>query len=159
MPRRQGYALLIALVAGTAALAAAVAFTGSLLFSGTNTGTGTRPKQGAVPDPRSVARTPAAPAHSTGLWAATWTAAPVTGVPDSYNSSALNRRTVRNVVHTSIGGDAARITLSNVFGTRPLVMDRVTVNTRPVTFAGASTVTVAAGGQIVSDPVTVPVPA
>ncbi|MFJ8854368.1 SGNH/GDSL hydrolase family protein [Streptomyces sp. NPDC102437] len=157
MPRRQGYALLIALVAGTAVLAAAVAFAGSLLFSGT--GTGTRPKQGAVPDPRSVARTPAAPAHSTGLWAATWTAAPVTGVSDSYNSSALNRRTVRNVVHTSIGGDAARITLSNAFGTRPLVMDRVTVNTRPVTFAGAATVTVAAGEQIVSDPVTVPVPA
>jgi lysophospholipase L1-like esterase len=155
MPRRQGYALLIALVAGTAALAAAVAFAGSLLFSGSDA----RPKQIAVPDPRSVTRTPAAPAHSTGLWAATWTAAPVTGVVDSYNSSALGRRTVRNVVHTSIGGDAARITLSNVFGTRPLVMDRVTVNTRPVTFAGAGTVTVAAGGQVVSDPVTVPVAA
>ncbi|MFE2931510.1 GDSL-type esterase/lipase family protein [Streptomyces sp. NPDC059278] len=155
MPRRQGYALLIALVAGTAALAAAVAFAGSLLFSGS----GARPQQIAVPDPRSVARTPAAAAHSTGLWAATWTAAPVTGVVDSYNSSALNRRTIRDVVHTSIGGDAARITLSNAFGTRPLVMDRVTVNTRPVTFAGARTVTVAAGGQVVSDPVAVPVAA
>ncbi|MFD7527516.1 SGNH/GDSL hydrolase family protein [Streptomyces sp. NPDC059849] len=155
MPRRQGYALLIALVAGTAALAAAVAFAGSLLFSGS----GARPQQIAVPDPRSAARTPAAAAHSTGLWAATWTAAPVTGVVDSYNSSALNRRTIRDVVHTSIGGDAARITLSNAFGTRPLVMDRVTVNTRPVTFAGARTVTVAAGGQVVSDPVAVPVAA
>ncbi|MFG3529277.1 GDSL-type esterase/lipase family protein [Streptomyces sp. NPDC047917] len=155
MPRRQGYALLIALVAGTAALAAAVAFAGSLLFSGS----GARPQQMAVPDPRSLARTPAAAAHSTGLWAATWTAAPVTGVVDSYNSSALNRRTIRNVVHTSIGGDAARITLSNAFGTRPLVMDRVTVNTRPVTFTGARTVTVAAGGQVVSDPVATPVAA
>lgn len=155
MPRRQGSTLLIALVAGTAALAAAVAFAGSLLFSGS----GARPQQIAVPDPRSVARTPAAAAHSTGLWAATWTAAPVTGVVDSYNSSALNRRTIRDVVHTSIGGDAARITLSNAFGARPLVMDRVTVNTRPVTFAGARTVTVAAGGQVVSDPVAVPVAA
>ncbi|MCX4731857.1 SGNH/GDSL hydrolase family protein [Streptomyces sp. NBC_01363] len=155
MPRRQGYALLIALVAGTAALAAAVAFAGSLLFSGS----GTRPKQLTAPDPRSVARTPAAPAHSTGLWAATWAAAPVAGVVDSYNGSALNRRTIRNVVHTSIGGDAARITLSNVFGTRPLVVDRATVAGRPVTFRGASTVTVAAGGQIVSDPVVVPVAA
>ncbi|MFD8742680.1 SGNH/GDSL hydrolase family protein [Streptomyces sp. NPDC059616] len=155
MPRRQGYALLIALVAGTAALAAAVAFAGSLLFSGS----GARPQQIAVPDPRSVARTPAAAAHSTGLWAATWTAAPATGVVDSYNGSALNRRAIRDVVHTSIGGDAARITLSNAFGTRPLVMDRVTVSTRPVTFAGARTVTVAAGGQVVSDPVTVPVAA
>lgn len=57
MPRRQGYALLIALVAGTAALAAAVAFAGSLLFSGS----GARPQQITAPDPRSVARTPAAP--------------------------------------------------------------------------------------------------
>ncbi|SCF77117.1 hypothetical protein GA0115255_105773, partial [Streptomyces sp. Ncost-T6T-2b] len=31
----------------------------------------------------------------------------------------LPGRTVRNVVHTSIGGDAARITLSNLFGRPP----------------------------------------
>ncbi|GGV88800.1 SGNH hydrolase [Streptomyces gelaticus] len=153
MPRRQGYALLIALVAGTAALAAAVAFAGPLLFSGS------RPQSVTAPDPRSVARTPAAPAHSTGLWAATWAAAPVAGVTDSSDGSALHRRTIRNVVHTSIGGDAARITLSNVFGTRPLVVERATVSSRPVTFRGADRVTVAAGGQVVSDPVAVPVAA
>lgn len=155
MPRRQGYALLIALVAGTAALAAAVAFAGSLLFSGS----GNRPEPITAPDPPSVARTPAAPAHSTGLWAATWAAAPVAGVADSYNGSTLHRRTIRNVVHTSIGGDAARITLSNAFGTRPLVVDRATVSSRPVTFQGAGSVTVAAGGQVVSDPVAVRVAA
>ncbi|MFJ2500665.1 SGNH/GDSL hydrolase family protein [Streptomyces sp. NPDC087539] len=155
MPRRQGYALLIALVAGTAALAAAVAFAGSLLFSGS----GARPQQITAPDPRSVARTPAAPAHSTGLWAATWTAAPIDGVTDSSDGGALNRRTIRNVVHTSIGGDAARITLSNLFGTRPLVVDHATVSSRPVTFRGSRTVTVPAGGQTVSDPVAVPVAA
>ncbi|MGW2084812.1 SGNH/GDSL hydrolase family protein [Streptomyces sp. NPDC001880] len=155
MPRRQGYALLIALVAGTAALAAAVAFVGPLLFSGS----GSRPEQITAPDPRSAAREPAAPAHSTGLWAATWTAAPVAGVADSSNGSALHQRTIRNVVHTSIGGDAARITLSNVFGTRPLVVDRATVSGRPVTFRGAGSVTVAAGGQVVSDPVAVRVAA
>ncbi|MFG2624824.1 GDSL-type esterase/lipase family protein [Streptomyces sp. NPDC048473] len=155
MPRRQGYALLIALVAGTAALAAGVAFAGSLLFSGS----GARSKQIAAPDPRSVARTPAAPAHSTGLWLGTWAAAPTTGVIDTYNGSDPARRTIRNVVHTSIGGDAARITLSNLFGTHPLTVDHATVNTRPVTFRGVAAVTVAAGGQIVSDPVAVPVAA
>ncbi|MGW1406424.1 GDSL-type esterase/lipase family protein [Streptomyces sp. NPDC002403] len=155
MPRRQGYALLIAPVAGTAALAAAVAFAGSLLFSGP----GTPSERISTPDPRSVARTPAAPAHSTGLWAATWAAAPVSGVADSSNGSTLHRRTIRNVVHTSIGGDAARITLSNVFGTRPLTVDRATVSSRPVTFRGAGGVTVAAGGQVVSDPVAVRVAA
>ncbi|MEE1811633.1 SGNH/GDSL hydrolase family protein [Streptomyces sp. BE133] len=155
MPRRQGYALLIALVAGTAALAAGVAFAGSLFFSGS----GTRSQQVAAPDPRSVARTPAAPAHSTGLWLGTWAAAPTTGVIDTYNGSDPTRRTIRNVVHTSIGGDAARITLSSLFGTHPLVVDHATVNTRPVTFRGAAAVTVAAGAQIVSDPVLVPVAA
>ncbi|MFJ9676583.1 SGNH/GDSL hydrolase family protein [Streptomyces sp. NPDC101194] len=155
MPRRQGYALLIALVAGTAALAAGVAFAGPLLLSGSGTGR----KQIAAPDPRSVARTPAAPARSTGLWLSTWTAAPTTGVIDPYHGGDPARRTIRNVVHTSIGGDAARITLSNLFGTHPLVIDHATVNTRPVTFRGTSAVTVAAGGRVVSDPVVVPVAA
>ncbi|MEW2179089.1 SGNH/GDSL hydrolase family protein [Streptomyces sp. NPDC005406] len=153
MPRRQGYALLIALVAGTAALAAVVAFTGSLLFSGT------RAKAVAAPGPQGVARTPAAAAHSTGHWLATWAAAPVRGETGPEQGTDPGLRTIRNIVHTSIGGDAARITLSNLFGTHPLRIDHVTVNTRPVTFRNAPAVTVAAGGQIVSDPVAVSVAA
>ncbi|MDK0519695.1 SGNH/GDSL hydrolase family protein [Streptomyces sp. ML-6] len=155
MPRRQGYALLIALLAGTAVLAAAVAFAGTLLFSGP----GGRPAPADAPGTRAAAPGPAAPAHSAGLWTATWAAAPIAGVSDTSHGSALNRRTIRNVVHTSIGGDAARITLSNVFGTRPLRLERVTVNARTVTFGGAARATVAAGGQLVSDPVVVPVAA
>lgn len=153
MPRRQGYPLLIALVVGTAALAAVVAFAGSLLFSGP------RAKTVATPGPQGVARTPAAPAHSTGLWLATWAAAPVRGETDPEQGTDPRLRTIRNVVHTSIGGDAARITLSNLFGAHPLLIDRVTVNTLPVTFRNAPSVTVAAGRQIVSDPVVVPVAA
>ncbi|MFF2011130.1 SGNH/GDSL hydrolase family protein [Streptomyces sp. NPDC058195] len=153
MPRRQGYPLLIAPVAGTAALAATVAFAGSLLFSGP----GGLPGPAAVPGPRSGVRTPAAPAHTTGLWAATWTASPVTGMADSTAGGTLHRRTIRNVVHTSIGGDAARITLSNLFGTHPLAVDRAGVGGRPATFGGLRGVTVPAGGQVVSDPVPGPV--
>lgn len=152
MPRRQGYALLIALVAGTAALAAVVAFAGSLLFSGP------RAKASAA-GPQNTARPPAAPAHSSGLWLATWAASPVLGAADPNHGLDLGHRTIRNVVHTSIGGNAARITLSNVFGTHPLLIDNVTVNTRPVTFRGAPSATVAAGRQLVSDPVVVPVAA
>ncbi|WP_327246132.1 SGNH/GDSL hydrolase family protein [Streptomyces sp. NBC_01320] len=150
MPRRQGTALLIALVAGTAALAAFMAYAGSALFSGAGS-----QQVGAQP----AARPPAAPAHSTGVWVATWAGAPVAGVADPYSGHDLTRRIIRNVVHTSIGGDAARITLSNLFGTRPLLVDRATVNTRPVSFRGAPSVTIAAGGQVVSDPVVVPVDA
>lgn len=153
MPRRQGSVLLIALLVGTAALAALVAFTGSLLFSEPRT------KAVAAAGPQGVARTPAAPAHSTGLWLATWAAAPVRGETDPEQGTDQRLRTIRNVVHTSIGGDAARITLSNLFGTQPLLIDRVTVNTLPVTFRSAPSVTVAVGGQIVSDPVVLPVAA
>ncbi|MFI6649865.1 SGNH/GDSL hydrolase family protein [Streptomyces sp. NPDC050529] len=152
MPRRREYALFIALMAGTAALAAVVAFAGSLLFSGP-------PKTVAASGPQGVARTPAARAHSTGHWLATWAAAPVNGAIDQDRGTDPALRTIRNVVHTSIGGDAARVTLSNLFGTHPLLIDRVTVNTLPVTFRGAASATVAAGGQIISDPVVVPVAA
>ncbi|MFF0507203.1 SGNH/GDSL hydrolase family protein [Streptomyces fimicarius] len=148
MPRRQGYALLIALVAGTAVLAAAVAF-GTTLLSG--------PRSTPLPpaETQAAARNPVDPAASGGTWVATWTAAPVRGEPGT--EGGLPGRTIRNVVHTSIGGNVARITLSNLFGTAPLVIDQATVNTRPVTFKGAAAVTVAAGGRVVSDPVVVPV--
>lgn len=138
MPRRQGYALLIALVVSTAALAAVVAFTGSLLFSGP------RAKASAATGPQSTARTPAAPAHSSGLWLATWAAAPVLGAADPNHGQDLVHRTIRNVVHTSVGGNAARVTLSNLFGKQPLLIDNVTVNTRPVTFRGAPSTIVGA---------------
>ncbi|MEV5680209.1 MULTISPECIES: SGNH/GDSL hydrolase family protein [unclassified Streptomyces] len=151
MPRRQGYALLIALVAGTAALAAAVAF-GTTLLSGPRP---PAPFTGA--EAHAAARSPAAPAHSGGNWVATWTSAPVSAEPRTAHG--FPGRTIRNTVHTSVGGDAARITLSNLFGAAPLVVDQATVNTRPVTFKGAPRVTVAAGGQVVSDPVVVPVAA
>ncbi|MFE9911345.1 SGNH/GDSL hydrolase family protein [Streptomyces clavifer] len=148
MPRRQGYALLIALVAGTAALAAAVAFGTSLVAAERRT-------PAAGPGAQAAARNPAAPANSAGTWVVTWTGAPVSGEPDTAHG--FPGRTIRNTVHTSVGGDAARITLSNLFGASPLVVEQATVNTRPVTFRGLPTVTVAAGRQIVSDPVTVPV--
>ncbi|MEU0136678.1 SGNH/GDSL hydrolase family protein [Streptomyces sp. NPDC006296] len=148
MPRRQGYALLIALAAGTATLATAVAFGTTLLTDAPRT-----PQAGA--QNRAASGNPAAPAHSQGTWVTTWTGAPVSAEPDA--AQGYPGSTIRNIVHTSVGGDAARITLSNLFGTTPLVIDRATVNTRPVTFQGRPTVTIAAGRQIVSDPVTVPV--
>lgn len=150
MPRRQGYALFIALVAGTAVLAAAVAFGTSYL-----TGTRHAPLGRGVAHP--AAHHPAAPATSTGTWVATWTGAPVSGEP--HTEHGFPGRTIRNTVHTSIGGHAARITLSNLFGTVPLVIDRATVAARPVTFRGAPAVSVPAGRQVVSDPVAVVVPA
>ena len=57
-------------------------------------------------------------------WVATWAAAPqqARGGPPTANPApaVFNDQTVRMVVHTSIGGRRARVTLSNTFGNIPL---------------------------------------
>ncbi|MEU9761175.1 SGNH/GDSL hydrolase family protein [Streptomyces sp. NPDC047987] len=188
MPRRRGRAPLIALMAATAALAAGAASAGPLLFSGSERLSGPLPRSGSdtgthppltaaplapapapaapvppaapsAPSAPALSAVPAAPSRSHGPWFGTWSAAPTAGVTDTSPDGTPARRTIHNVVHTSIGGDTARITLSNLFGTRPLVVDHAAVDARPVTFRGTTGVTIAAGGQVVSDPVAVPVAA
>ncbi|MGN9762594.1 SGNH/GDSL hydrolase family protein [Streptomyces sp. SD31] len=73
-------------------------------------------------------------------------------------------RSYRLVVHTSVGGTALRIRLSNAFGDRPLTFDSVYAgirqqgaelrpgSNRRLTFGGARTVTVPAGSTVWSDP-------
>jgi len=91
---------------------------------------------------------------------------------DRIATTTLTDQTVRNLVHTSIGGPAARISLSNVFGDRALTFDSVYVGVQAdgatlqagtnkrVTFSGGQTaVTVPAGAEVLSDAVTMDVPA
>ncbi|MGW3859217.1 SGNH/GDSL hydrolase family protein [Micromonospora arida] len=71
--------------------------------------------------------------------------------------------TVRQVVRTSIGGTAARLRLSNVFGDRPLTLTDfhlaerssgasiMAPTDRMVTFGGRTSVTIPAGGEATSD--------
>ncbi|GGJ29712.1 SGNH/GDSL hydrolase family protein [Streptomyces brasiliensis] len=80
-------------------------------------------------------------------------------------------RGYRLVVHTSVAGSDLRIRLSNAFGDRPLTLDSVYAglqdqgaalqrgSNRPLTFAGAHTVTVAAGATVWSDPLPGKLPA
>jgi lysophospholipase L1-like esterase len=107
-------------------------------------------------------------------WVATWAAAvqapssvslSTFGEPASLTVSGLDDQTVRNIVFTSVGGQVARIHLSNTFGTQPLVVGSATMGVelaaaqlvpgtiRSVTFNGRSSVTIPAGGQAISDPV------
>jgi lysophospholipase L1-like esterase len=72
---------------------------------------------------------------------------------------------LRQIVHTGIGGTAARIQLSNVFGAQPVTIADVHVaqrtsgssvatgTDRQVTFGGATSTTIPAGGTAVSDSV------
>ncbi|MEU5593000.1 SGNH/GDSL hydrolase family protein [Streptomyces sp. NPDC020298] len=102
-------------------------------------------------------------------WTGTWEAAA------SGTVAQLPDQSVRNVIHTSLGGRAARIRISNRLGTAPLELGAVTVavqetgspkspnavpgSVRTVTFHGATAAAVPAGRDAVSDPVPLRVPA
>jgi len=103
-----------------------------------------------------------------GSWVGTWEAAPATGVDNTPNG--YPNFSIRNVVHTSVGGSQARIRLSNRYGTSPVTFGHVTVGVQArvgtadaasvvtVKFHGGASTTVAAGADIVSDPVPLRVP-
>src|ERR1700704_2538382 len=83
----------------------------------------------------------------------------------------FNNPTLRQIVHTSIGGDRVRVVLSNAFGTVPLVVGAANValrqrdaaivpsSARALKFGGSPATTIAAGAIALSDPVSVAVPA
>ncbi|MFE7571003.1 SGNH/GDSL hydrolase family protein [Streptomyces sp. NPDC057539] len=78
--------------------------------------------------------------------------------------AAVPARTHRVVVHTSAGGSALRIRLSNAFGEQPVTFGRAYVgvrasgaavvpgSNRALSFGGAASVTVPPGGSVYSDP-------
>ncbi|WP_328538535.1 SGNH/GDSL hydrolase family protein [Streptomyces sp. NBC_00344] len=148
MTRHRGYALL-------AALAAVVTLVSVGIFTMVRT---PATKVSAGTSQSSSRLSSGIPAS--GAWVGTWSAAPVGPEPGTPNG--LPGTTIRNVVHTSIGGSMARITLSNLFGTRPLRITESSVASdgalREVTFDGRSYVTIPAGGQTISDAVRIPVP-
>lgn len=105
----------------------------------------------------------AAPLASTSLTrtVTTW------GASDDMAGGQLTDVTVRNVVHTSIGGTGLRVRLSNAKGTTPLVFDTAYVGTsaggaavapgtnQRLTFNGGSAaVTIPPGATALSDPMT-----
>jgi lysophospholipase L1-like esterase len=83
----------------------------------------------------------------------------------------FNNQTLRQIVHTSLGGDRVRIVLSNAFGTSSLSIGAAHVairekgaaivakSDRALAFGGSPTVNVPPGSTVVSDPVALTVPA
>ncbi|MGO1052331.1 SGNH/GDSL hydrolase family protein [Crossiella sp. CA198] len=103
-----------------------------------------------------------APARTAAHWVATWGTAMSEG---SAELSTWPSYTVRHFPHTSVGGATVRIRLSNVYGDGAARFGRVTVavasaasprrpvgTPRELTFGGRRSVSVAAGGMAVSDP-------
>jgi len=77
----------------------------------------------------------------------------------------MSNQTIRQIVHTSIGGSKVRVVLSNAFGTAPIEIGAAHValrekdntiaagSAKPLTVGGSDTFTILAGATAVSDPV------
>lgn len=161
MTKRHGYALLCAIIAVIVGLSAA-------LYVGVAADDGSDSKNTLA-----GGRTPhnsAAPA-STGIWVGAWSASPAGAEPGT-ETTGMAGRSVRNVVHASVGGTSARITLSNLYGQSPLTITHASIavayadNTpaadadtmRRLTFGGSPAVVIPAGRQVLSDAVRIVVP-
>lgn len=98
-------------------------------------------------------------------WLATWGASPMQPGTAFAPSRSFENQTIRQIVHTSIGGAYVRVRLSNQYGPGDLIVGSahvalmssgdtiVPTSDRVLTFRGQSTVTIPAGSSIVSDPV------
>ena len=105
-------------------------------------------------------------------WVGTWATAPVSLPPPGAEAqqgpqapARVNDQTLRQVVHTSIGGSRVRVLLTNTFGTAPLRVGGAHVALRDsdaalvdgsghaLTFNGSTSVTIEAGAVVSSDPV------
>ena len=82
----------------------------------------------------------------------------------------FNGQTLRQVVHTTFGGDRMRVVLSNAFGTAPITVGAAGIalrdkesaivggSAKPLLFAGQATTTIPAGATMISDAVSVSAP-
>ncbi|GAB2636512.1 SGNH/GDSL hydrolase family protein [Kribbella swartbergensis] len=118
--------------------------------------------------------TPTASAQLSPDWIGSWSVAVTPPGTSGLSATGVTNTTLRQVAHVSIGGSEIRLRLSNVYGTSPLVVGRVTVTPRadelagtptvqpadlvPVLFGGKPSVTIPVGAEWVSDPVRVAVP-
>jgi lysophospholipase L1-like esterase len=111
----------------------------------------------------SLVLSPAGAQVQTNSWISSWTASPM--APRGVMPASLSNRTIRQIVHLSIGGDKVRVRLSNEFGAKPVLIGAASVATaggtsevvsaslRPLTFGGAKSVIIQPGAPAVSDPV------
>jgi lysophospholipase L1-like esterase len=102
---------------------------------------------------------------SSAPWTGSWSVAPTITTDDGFNN-----QTVRQIVRTSIGGTSARIRLSNLYGTEPIVIGDVHIalrargqrtvasSDRSITFGGQPYVTIPVGASVVSDAIAFQVP-
>ena len=102
-------------------------------------------------------------------WTGTWAAAPCAPpAADGRSPLVFHDETLRLIVHTSIGGEAVRIRLSNTFSAEPVTVGATHIalrtsgsairNDTALTFSGRPAVMIPAGASVLSDPVHMQVP-
>lgn len=111
-----------------------------------------------------------AQAHNDSRWTTTWSTSPSTFPETEENSQLVNDQTLRLIVHTSIGGSALRLRLANYHGEQALNVGAVSIALQSeggsvqansilnVSFGGESSVTIAHGAVVLSDPIQAEVP-
>src|SRR5215218_6208423 len=150
-----------------------VLHTGRRLLAGlavaltTMAGTAPLAAQGAPPPERSGS----ASAGKQPVWVGTWGTASTGPGTAPLPSTVFDRQTLRQIVHTSVGGRSVRVRFSNEFGTEPLRIGAARVarraqgstivagSDRVLTFGGRTTITVSPRAPVLSDPVELNVPA
>jgi lysophospholipase L1-like esterase len=92
-----------------------------------------------------------------------WAVGHITHLPAI--TAQYNNQTLREIVHTSVGGDEVRVRIANTFGSAPLVIGEAHVGVssagsaivpgtdRVLTFGGRTLVSIPEGAPAVSDPV------
>ena len=61
--------------------------------------------------------------HNPG-WVGSWEAAQTVAATSGLSDTGFDDQTVRSIVHTSVGGSAIKLRISNAFGTGPRTGDR-----------------------------------
>ena len=101
-------------------------------------------------------------------WVASWASS---HQGPSAEDELLTNATVRMIARSTAAGDRLRVRLENTFGTAPVAIGAASVglqnrgavvvagSMRPLLFNGSTTVTIAAGDAVTSDPVLLPVEA
>lgn len=108
-------------------------------------------------------------------WIGTWGASPAPQLSDSAQMLAgkllFSNQTIREIVHTSVGGDTVRVRLSNAYGREPITIGAAHIALRAngsaivpatdhvLTFGGRPSVTIPADAMVLSDPVHFKLPA
>jgi lysophospholipase L1-like esterase len=111
-------------------------------------------------------------ARNNGHWQGTWATA-ITKAGAGSSGAGFTDQSIRMTIHTSVGGDALRVRLTDEFGDRALVVGHATValpaaigspdldpaSVHELTFSGSQSVTIYQGSDALSDTVTMDVPA